>query len=63
MEQHPAVTMNGLAVLSTRYHEIQLRLLELSTEKVERRFVEALVAQAPLKLSAKPFYIGLPDAM
>jgi len=37
MEQHPAVTMNALAVLSARYHEIQLRLLELSTEKVERR--------------------------
>ncbi|MGK3946862.1 helix-turn-helix domain-containing protein, partial [Streptomyces caeruleatus] len=29
--------MNALAVLSARYHEIQLRLLELSTEKVERR--------------------------
>lgn len=37
MEQHSAVAMNALAVLAARYHEIQIRLLELSTEKVEQR--------------------------
>lgn len=37
MEQHPSVAINALVMLSARYHEIQRRLLELSTEKVEQR--------------------------
>lgn len=46
MEQHPVVTKNALAVLSTRYHEIQTRLLELSTEKVEQRISHTVLRLA-----------------
>jgi CRP-like cAMP-binding protein len=37
MGRHPTIALNALSVLGTRYHEMQIRLRELSTEKVERR--------------------------
>lgn len=46
MAQHPAIAMNALSVLGTRYHETQTRLRELSTEKVERRIAHAILRLA-----------------
>lgn len=46
MTQHPAVAMNAITVLGSRYHEMQVRLRELSTEKVERRIAHTLLRLA-----------------
>lgn len=46
MERHPVVAMNAVAMLGARYHEMQVRLRELSTEKVERRIAHTLLRLA-----------------
>jgi len=49
MREHSAVAMNVVALIGARYHEMQLRLRELSTERVEQRLAHTilrLVAQA-----------------
>ncbi len=43
MDQHPRIAMNALQHMSNRIQELQDRLLELSTERVERRVANALV--------------------
>lgn len=46
MKQHPRLALNGLRLVSGRFHELQNRYRELSTERVERR-----VARAVLRLA------------
>jgi CRP-like cAMP-binding protein len=46
IEKHSTVAMNALSVLGTRYHEMQVRLREIVTEKVERRIAHALLRLA-----------------
>jgi CRP-like cAMP-binding protein len=46
MARHSLIAMNAVAVLGRRYHEMQVRLRELSTEKVERRIGHTLLRLA-----------------
>ena len=46
MERHPVLAMNAVALLGRRYHEMQVRLRELSTERVERRIGHTLLRLA-----------------
>lgn len=46
MERHPRVAMNAVALLGARYHEMQVRLRELSTENVERRIAHTILRLA-----------------
>lgn len=46
MERHSQVALNSVSVLGRRYQETQLRLRELSTEKVERRIAHTLLRLA-----------------
>jgi len=46
MLKHSQLAMNAVAVLATRYQEIQLRLRELSTESVELRIAHTLLRLA-----------------
>ncbi|MGM0562146.1 MAG: Crp/Fnr family transcriptional regulator [Pseudomonadota bacterium] len=43
MSRHAQVALNSVTVLGRRYQETQLRLRELSTEKVERRIAHTLL--------------------
>ena len=43
MMAHPIIAMNAVTILGARYHEIQMRLRERSTENVERRIAHALL--------------------
>jgi CRP-like cAMP-binding protein len=43
MTRHSSIAMNAVAFLGARYHEMQVRLRELSTEKVERRIAHTLL--------------------
>lgn len=40
---HPVVAMNALGILGRRYHEMQRRLSELSTDVAERRIARAVL--------------------
>ena len=46
MKQYPRLALNGLRLVASRFHELQNRYRELSTERVERR-----VARAVLRLA------------
>lgn len=46
MTRYPTIAMNAVAVLGTRYHDMQIRLRELSTEKVERRIAHTILRLA-----------------
>jgi CRP/FNR family transcriptional regulator, nitrogen oxide reductase regulator len=46
MERYPIVAINAVALLGRRYHEMQIRLRELSTERVERRIGHTLLRLA-----------------
>jgi CRP/FNR family transcriptional regulator, nitrogen oxide reductase regulator len=46
MERYPVVAINAVALLGHRYHEMQVRVRELSTERVERRIGHALLRLA-----------------
>lgn len=43
MERHPRIAINALGIIGGRLMEVQHRLRELSTERVERRIARALV--------------------
>ncbi|PKP69581.1 MAG: Crp/Fnr family transcriptional regulator [Alphaproteobacteria bacterium HGW-Alphaproteobacteria-5] len=46
MTDHSLIAMNALAVLGTRYQDIQLRLREIATEKVEQRIAHTVLRLA-----------------
>lgn len=46
MEKHSRIAINALSVLGSRYHEMQIRLREIATERVERRIAHALLRLA-----------------
>lgn len=46
MEKHSVVAINALSVLADRYHEMQTRLREIATERVEQRIAHALLRLA-----------------
>jgi CRP-like cAMP-binding protein len=46
MERYPVVALNAVTLLGRRYHEMQIRLRELSTERVERRIGHTLLRLA-----------------
>lgn len=46
MLRYPIVALNALAILGARYHEMQIRLRELSTEKVEQRIAHTILRLA-----------------
>ncbi len=43
MSRHSRIAMNAVALLGGRYHDLQVRLRELATEKVERRIAHTLL--------------------
>jgi len=43
MERYPRIALNGIRLVSQRWHEIEERYLELATERVERRLAQALL--------------------
>ena len=43
MKNHSSIAMNAVALLGERYHEMQIRLRELSTERVEQRIAHTIV--------------------
>jgi CRP-like cAMP-binding protein len=46
MERYPCITFNALRILANRIRDFQNRMLELSTERVERRIANALIRLA-----------------
>jgi CRP-like cAMP-binding protein len=46
MGEHPTIAMNAIVLLGARYREMQLRLRELSTERVERRIAHTILRLA-----------------
>lgn len=46
MEKHSSIALNALAALGTRYHEMQIRLREIATERVEQRIAHAILRLA-----------------
>jgi CRP-like cAMP-binding protein len=46
MERHSTIAINALSVLGDRYHEMQTRLREIATERVEQRIAHALLRLA-----------------
>jgi CRP-like cAMP-binding protein len=62
MAEHSSIAMNAVAFLGARYHEMQVRIRELSTEKVERRIAHTvlrLVEQAGRR-TARGIEIAIP---
>jgi CRP-like cAMP-binding protein len=43
MERYPRIAINGLRLVSQRWHELEERYLELATERVERRVAQTLL--------------------
>jgi CRP-like cAMP-binding protein len=43
MERFPRIAINGLRLVSQRWHELEERYLELATERVERRVAQTLL--------------------
>jgi CRP-like cAMP-binding protein len=43
MEKHSTIAINALSVLGDRYYEMQTRLREIATERVEQRIAHALL--------------------
>jgi CRP-like cAMP-binding protein len=46
MGRHAAIAVNAAAVLGKRYHELQIRLRELATERVEQRIAHTVLRLA-----------------
>ena len=46
MDKYPQITHNALGILANRIRDFQNRMLELSTERVERRIANALIRLA-----------------
>ncbi len=46
MRRHPDIALNAVALVGERYHELQVRLRELSTERVERRIAHTILRLA-----------------
>lgn len=46
MERYPRIAINGLRLVSQRWHELEERYLELATERVERRIAQTLLRLA-----------------
>jgi CRP-like cAMP-binding protein len=46
LARHPVAAMNALAVLGARYREMQVRLREVATEKVEQRIAHTIMRLA-----------------
>jgi CRP-like cAMP-binding protein len=46
MMAYPIIAMNAVTILGARYHEIQMRLRERSTENVERRIAHTVLRLA-----------------
>jgi CRP-like cAMP-binding protein len=46
MERYPKIAINGLRLVSQRWHELEERYLELATERVEQRVAQALLRLA-----------------
>jgi CRP-like cAMP-binding protein len=62
MERYPRIAIDGLRMVSQRWHELEERFRELATERVERRVAQALlrlVRQAGHKVD-KGILIDLP---
>jgi len=62
MAEHPAIAMNALALLGTRYHEMQVRLRELTTEPAAQRIGRTLLrlARQAGRRSARGVEIAFP---
>jgi CRP-like cAMP-binding protein len=43
MERYPRIAINGIRLVSQRWHELEERYRELATERVERRVAQALL--------------------
>jgi CRP-like cAMP-binding protein len=43
MERYPRIAIDGLRLVSQRWHEVEERFRELATERVERRVAQALL--------------------
>jgi len=43
MTKHSSIAMNAAALMGERYHEMQIRLRELATERVEQRIAHTIV--------------------
>jgi CRP-like cAMP-binding protein len=46
MERHARISLNAIAIIESRYREIQTRLRELATESVERRIAHTVLRLA-----------------
>jgi CRP-like cAMP-binding protein len=46
MKKHSGLALNALSVLGVRYHEMQTRLREIATERVDQRIAHALLRLA-----------------
>lgn len=62
MLKHPRIALNALGMLAERTREFQKRLLELSTERVERRIARTLIrlARQAGRKTAEGVLIDLP---
>lgn len=62
MRQHSSIAMNAVALLGKRYHEMQIRLRELSTEKVEQRIAHTIIrlSQQAGRRTARGIEIAIP---
>lgn len=62
MERHSSIAMNAIALLGARYHEMQVRFRELSTEKVERRIAHTILrlARQAGRRTARGIEIAIP---
>ncbi|ACJ01318.1 Crp/Fnr family transcriptional regulator [Rhodospirillum centenum] len=57
MREHPQIALNTLGMLGNRLEDLQTRLRELSTQRVERRVAHALLRLA--KQAGKPVEAGV----
>jgi CRP-like cAMP-binding protein len=62
MRKHSSIALNAVALLGERYHEMQIRLRELSTEKVEQRIAHTIVrlSQQAGRRTARGIEIAIP---
>jgi CRP-like cAMP-binding protein len=62
MKQYPRLALNGLRLVAGRFHELQNRYRELSTERVERRVARAVLrlAQQSGRRTEKGVLLDLP---
>jgi CRP-like cAMP-binding protein len=62
MRQHSSIAMNAVALLGERYHEMQVRMRELSTEKVEQRIAHTIIrlSQQAGRRTARGIEIAIP---